>query len=293
MKKSIFTSALLITSLLFAGCNKAQTDNTQRINSIQADNSEVVSASGDTTDNSEVDSVNEDRTDSSTSRNKNSNKTKNNTNKKTSNNTKNPVKNVSTNLIAGKGQPKVGTIKRIEQGDLACYVTLIDQKGKEHDISADFEICPQKEQFLNKKVKLSYKILNFNDCQSNEPCGKTKKESAIVKMEVIDGSTSGNTRIIRNSEWNITLSNYDSWNGVNNTGNIKYYGCDSKGKCLELTGGKVSCRNGKCVTGWKNGSYSYVIEDLITEDGNDSQGSTLIVRQNGKVILRAEGLKAV
>jgi hypothetical protein len=112
-------------------------------------------------------------------------------------------------------------------------------------------------------------------------------------MEVIDGSTSGNTRIIRNSEWNITLSNFDSWNGVNNTGNVKYYGCDSKGKCLELTDGKVSCRNGKCVTGWKNGSYSYVIEDLITEDGNNPQGSTLIVRQNGKVILRAEGLKAV
>lgn len=284
MKKSILTTALLITSLLFAGCNNAQTDNTD--NQIESINSEVVSSRGDTTDNSEVDSVNEDRTDnSSTSANKNSNKTKN------------PVKNVSTNLVAGKGQPKIGTIKRIQQGDLACYVSLIDEKGKEHNISADFEICPQKEQFLNKKVKLSYDILNFNDCQSNEPCGKTKKESAIVKMEVIDGSksgkSSGDTQTLSNSEWNIKLSNYDSWNGVNNTGNVKYYGCDSKGKCLELTGGKVSCRNGKCVTGWKNGSYSYVIEDLITEDGNNPQGSTLIVRQNGKVILRAEGLKQV
>jgi hypothetical protein len=145
MKKSIFTSALLITSLLFAGCNKAQTDNTQRINSIQADNSEVVSASGDTTDNSEVDSVNEDRTDSSTSRNKNSNKTKN------------PVQNVSQ-IIAGKGQPKVATIKEIVQGDLACYVTLIDEQGKQQIINASFEICPQKEQFINKKVVLQYLV---------------------------------------------------------------------------------------------------------------------------------------
>lgn len=284
MKTSIFTTALLITSLLFAGCNNAQTDNTN--NQIQSDNSEVISDAGDTADNSEVDSVNEDRTDNSSSASDNNSK-----------NTKNPVKNISTNLIAGKGQPKIGTIKSIEQGDLACYINLIDEQGKEHNINASFDICPQKEQFINQKVKLSYKILPFNDCQSNEPCGKTKKESAIVKMEVIGGSktekSSGDSQTISNGEWTIKLSNYDSWDGFNNTGNVKYYGCDSKGNCLELTGGKVVCRNGKCVTGWKNGSYSYVIEDMIIEDNNSTKGSTLIVRQNGQVILRAEGLKQV
>ncbi|MGB7378513.1 MAG: hypothetical protein WA959_18380 [Rivularia sp. (in: cyanobacteria)] len=285
MKKSIFTIALLITSLLFVGCNNAKIDNTD--NKIESVNSEVVSDGNKQTDNSEVDLVNEDKTDnSSTSDNKNFNK-------KT-----NPVQKVSTTPKAGKGQPKVGTIKEIVQGDLACYVTLIDEQGKEHNINASFEICPQKEQFLNKKVKLSYEILNFNDCESIEPCGKTKKESAIVKMEVIAGSnnsgnSSGDTRTISNGEWTVKLSNYDSWNGVNNTGNVKYYGCDSKGNCLELTGGKVVCRNGKCVTGWKNGNYNYALESAITEDGNDTQGSTLIVRQGGKVILRAEGLKPV
>lgn len=284
MKKSIFTTALLITSLLMVGCNNAKIDNTD--NQIESVNSEVVSGGDKQTDNSEVTSATEDKTDnSSTSDNKNSNK-------KT-----NPVQKVSTTPKAGKGQPKVGTIKRIEQGDLACYITLIDEQGKEHNINASFEICPQKEQFINQKVKLSYDILNFNDCQSNEPCGKTKKESAIVKMEVIGDSksakSSGDTRTLSNGEWTIKLSNYDSWDGVNNTGNVKYYGCDSKGNCLELTGGKVSCRNGKCVTGWKNGNYNYALESAITEDNSNSQPSTLIVRQNGKVILRAEGLKAV
>ena len=113
MKTSIFTTALLITSLLFAGCNNAQTDNTN--NQIKSDNSEVISDVIDTADNSEVDSVNEDRTDNSSSASDNNSK-----------NTKNLVKNVSTNLIAGKGQPKIGTIKSIEQGDLACYINLID-----------------------------------------------------------------------------------------------------------------------------------------------------------------------
>ncbi len=369
MKKSIFTTALLITSLLMVGCNNVETSNLDTSNQIQPNNSEVVSANKDQIDNS-----------SSNNNNQDSKPIK-----------KAPVQKVSTTPKAGKGQPKVGTIKRIEQGDLACYVTLIDEQGKEHNINASFEICPQKEQFINKKVKLSYKILNFNDCQSiepcgktkkesaivkmevigdsngsnnsklipakgqpkiatikeivqgdlacyvtlideqgkqqiinasfdicpqkeqfinkkvklsykilnfndcqsNEPCGKTKKESAIVKMEVIGGSKSGDTRTLSNGEWTIKLSNYDSWNGVNNTGNVKYYGCDSKGNCLELTGGKVSCRNGKCVTGWKNGNYSYALESAITEDNSNSQPSTLIVRQNGKVILRAEGLKAV
>ena len=82
MKKSIFTTALLITSLLFVGCNNAQTDNTD--NQIQSVNSEV-------------DSVNEDRTDnsSSTSTNKNYNETKK------------PEKNESQTIKAGKGQTKI------------------------------------------------------------------------------------------------------------------------------------------------------------------------------------------
>ncbi len=275
MKKSIFTTALLINSLLMVGCNNVETSNLDTSNQIQPNNSEVVSANKDRIDNS-----------SSNNNNQDSKPIK-----------KAPVQKVSTTPKAGKGQPKVGTIKRIEQGDLACYVTLIDEQGKEHNINASFEICPQKEQFINQKVKLSYDILNFNDCQSNEPCGKTKKESAIVKMEVVGDSksakSSGDTRTLSNGEWTIKLSNYNSWNGVNNTGNVKYYGCDSKGKCLELTGGKVSCRDGKCVTGWKNGNYAYIIESAITEDNDNSQPSTLIVRQNGKVILRAEGLKQV
>ncbi|MEA5597031.1 hypothetical protein [Rivularia sp. UHCC 0363] len=275
MKKSIFTTALLITSLLMVGCNNLKAENSDTSNSVQADNSEVVSVNKDKIDNSS--SIN-DKEDSNTTE-------------------KAPVKNVSTNLKAGEGQPKFATIREIVQGDLKCYVTLIDEQDKEQTIGASFEICAQEKEFINKKVKLSYDILNFNDCESNEPCGKTKKESAIVKMEVVDGSksgkSSGDTRTLSNGEWTIKLSNYDSWDGVNNTGNVKYYGCDSKGKCIELTGGKVSCRNGKCVTGWKNGNYVYALENAITEDGNDSQGSTLIVRQGNKVILRAEGLKQV
>jgi hypothetical protein len=71
-------------------------------------------------------------------------------------------------------------------GDLACYVELVDDKGKKYEgVFAIFEICEQERTFLNKRVRLSYHIENFNDCQSAEPCGKTKRETAIIKMQVL------------------------------------------------------------------------------------------------------------
>ncbi|MEB3216177.1 MAG: hypothetical protein VKN72_08065 [Nostocales cyanobacterium 94392] len=286
MKKPIFTTALLVISLLTIGCNQAQTANTDSNNQVQTDNSEVASENKEPIDNPSSNSNNQDSTITE--------KPPVDTGSTTA---KIPVNNTSKTPKAGEGQPKVGTIKDIVQGDLKCYVTLTDEQGKEQNLSASFEICAQDKQFLNQKVNLSYDILSFNDCESNEPCGKTKKESAIVKMDVIGSSknsqkSSGDTVNLSNGEWTIKLSNYDSWNGTNGTGNVNYNGCDSKNNCIKLTGGKVFCRDGKCVTGWQNGEYGYAIESAITED-NNNQPSTLIVRQGDKVILRAEGLKRV
>ena len=78
--------------------------------------------------------------------------------------------------------PQVATVKSMQQGDLMCYITLIEPNKVKRDVGATFEICEQRKQFLNKKVRLSYKLLNVNDCQSNEPCGKTRKEWLVVKM---------------------------------------------------------------------------------------------------------------
>jgi hypothetical protein len=58
-----------------------------------------------------------------------------------------------------------------------------------------------------------------------------------------------------------------------------------------LTGGKISCRDGKCVTGWVNGDYVYILEQPITEEGNAS--STLRVRKDDNEILKATGFKVV
>lgn len=105
---------------------------------------------------------------------------------------KEPVgKNLDKNKNTKKGanqQPKEGTVKKIVSGDLMCYVTLVDNKGIQHNVGASFEICDEKK-FLNKKVRVTYTVESVNDCQSAEPCGKTRKQSIITKMQVVNESS--------------------------------------------------------------------------------------------------------
>lgn len=200
---------------------------------------------------------------------------------------------------AGSGQLEVGTVESIVQGDIICYVTLVDEKGKTHEVSASFDICADREIFLNKKVRLSYELANLNDCESAEPCGKTRQETIISKMDIIGENSETSTQkqdsqTLSNGEWTITIGNGQSWNGVNGTGNLTYNGCDAKGKCIKLEGGKVTCRDGKCVTGWSNGDYSYIIEQPITNPDSPSSGATtLTVRKGDTIIFNATGFKEV
>ncbi len=103
-------------------------------------------------------------------------------------------------------------------------------------------------------------------------------------------SANNKTQTISNRECRITTDDHNSWTGVNNTGNISSKGCDVKGKCIELTGGKIFCRDGQYVTGWINGDYIYILEQPITEDGNAE--STLIVKKGDTEILKSTRLKA-
>ncbi|RCJ29090.1 hypothetical protein A6770_01490 [Nostoc minutum NIES-26] len=82
-------------------------------------------------------------------------------------------------------QPEIGTIKEMVNGDIMCYVTLVDEKGIEHNVGALFEICAEQATFLNKKVRAFYEIHSVNDCESAEPCGKSREESLIAKLEIL------------------------------------------------------------------------------------------------------------
>lgn len=81
-----------------------------------------------------------------------------------------------------KSFPTSGKVLKLTNGDLMCYAD-IDDRGKKYHLGADFDVCSQIK-FLNKKVKLTYKRSKVNDCQSNEPCSKTRIENLIVKMKL-------------------------------------------------------------------------------------------------------------
>lgn len=88
--------------------------------------------------------------------------------------------------------PSIAKVTGINQGDLACYVDLVDDNGRKYEgIYATFEICEQPESFLNEKVKLSYREERFNDCESDQPCGKTKLITAITEMQLVQTSIEG------------------------------------------------------------------------------------------------------
>jgi hypothetical protein len=80
--------------------------------------------------------------------------------------------------------PQTGKVVKLTQGDLMCYVDLLDARGKKYNIGADFTICEQTK-LLNKRVRLTYKRIRVNDCNSNESCGKTRLKNAIVKMTLV------------------------------------------------------------------------------------------------------------
>ncbi len=82
--------------------------------------------------------------------------------------------------------PSIATVKAMTNGDISCYVDLVDQKGKKYpQVPASFEICALEKTFLNKKVRLTYSKGSVNDCQSAEPCGKSKIITLITKMKIV------------------------------------------------------------------------------------------------------------
>jgi hypothetical protein len=90
----------------------------------------------------------------------------------------------ANNLTTNQSFPTKGKVLKLTNGDLMCYVDLVDAGGKKHSLGADFSICEQSK-FLNQQVRLTYKKIKVSDCQSAEPCGKSKLKNAIVKMRLM------------------------------------------------------------------------------------------------------------
>jgi hypothetical protein len=73
-----------------------------------------------------------------------------------------------------------GIVVGMETGDIACTLTLRDDRGATFKEMADFDVCDRRSMLLNKRVALRYAVQTIGspDCQGNLDCRKTI--SAII-----------------------------------------------------------------------------------------------------------------
>lgn len=84
--------------------------------------------------------------------------------------------------------PSVAIVTGLTPGDLMCYADVTDDEGKTYTLGATFEICAEEALFIGQRVRLSYEDVSVNDCESAEPCGKSRLETLIMGMQVIGES---------------------------------------------------------------------------------------------------------
>ena len=119
------------------------------------------------------------------------------------------------------------------------------------------------------------------------------KKSCIFCLSVLficfSWSMPVNATVLSNKKLTISVGNEQSWTGRNGSGNLSYYGCDRQCSCIYLTGGKITCRDAICQTGWQNKNFTYVLSSPITTSDNSSQTpSTLKILSNSKIISQSE-----
>lgn len=101
----------------------------------------------------------------------------------------------STVKIGAEVKRTVGTVTKLENGDVACYVHLKDDAGKAFVELADFDICVQKPSIVGKRVRLTYKrgTVLADECQGNPDCGKTKSVALVASASVIAAAAGAET----------------------------------------------------------------------------------------------------
>ena len=94
-------------------------------------------------------------------------------------------------VVVGKETKKtVGVITGLEAGDVACYVSLKDDRGAAFQELADFSICEQSS-LIGKRVALTYALekVMADECQGNPDCKKSKTVALITAVKALPGKT--------------------------------------------------------------------------------------------------------
>ncbi|MEO8102810.1 MAG: hypothetical protein ABI790_09800 [Betaproteobacteria bacterium] len=90
--------------------------------------------------------------------------------------------------VGNEVKDAIGLVKHLENGDVACYITLENGQGREFMELARFDICFQKPSILGKRVTLKYKLepVMADECQGNPDCKKSKKIAMVTEARIWD-----------------------------------------------------------------------------------------------------------
>lgn len=76
-------------------------------------------------------------------------------------------------------------------GDVACYISLKNDKGVEFTEMTGFEFCENWQALKGKRVVLTYGfgIVLAEECMGNPDCKKTRRAVVVDTVKVIDAGT--------------------------------------------------------------------------------------------------------
>jgi hypothetical protein len=92
-----------------------------------------------------------------------------------------------TVTIGKEVKKTTGIVTALANGDVACYVTLKDDKGVEFTEMGDFSFCEKPAALIGKRVSLTYKPEKVlaDECQGNPDCKKSKTVALITGVQVL------------------------------------------------------------------------------------------------------------
>jgi len=92
-------------------------------------------------------------------------------------------------VVVGKETKKtVALVTGLQAGDVACYVSLKDDRGAAFEELADFSICEQ-DSLVGKRVKLTYALAKVlaDACQGDPACKDTKTVALVTAARPLPG----------------------------------------------------------------------------------------------------------
>ncbi len=98
------------------------------------------------------------------------------------------AQDVPTVKIGQATKKTVGTVMATNSGDVACYLTLKDDRGVVFEEMAKFEICDQKPPLKGKRVSLTYALQNVmaDECQGNPDCKKSRTVALVSAARILE-----------------------------------------------------------------------------------------------------------